>query len=86
MKNAQKDDRITAKRRKWLEYLLIWFVMLCLTGGQALILSEYFDLNQVPVSFVFANIGYWGLMSSVFCAIIWAVQKRSIDKPMRILS
>jgi signal transduction histidine kinase len=84
--NKTADSRITVKRRPWVEYLAIWFVMLCLTGGQALILSEYFDLGQVPVSFMFANIGYWGLMSSIFCLYTWSMRKRNFDKPMQALS
>lgn len=81
-----RDNRVNVKRRKWLEYLLIWLVMLSLTGGQALILNEYFDLSEVPVSFILANIGYWALLSSVFCLIAWAIQRRTHDRPMLTLS
>jgi hypothetical protein len=61
-----KDNRVNAKRRVWSEYLTIRIVMLCLTGGQALILSEYVDLwaAGVPFSFILANVGYWSLMAS----------------------
>jgi signal transduction histidine kinase len=62
--------------------------MLCLTGGQALILSEYVDLwtAGVPFSFILANIGYWGLMTLVFCLIIRYIRRRTWDAPMRTLS
>jgi signal transduction histidine kinase len=86
MTKESKDSRITAKRHVWVEYLVVWFIMLCLSGGQALILSEYFDLSQVPVSFIFANVGYWGLMTLIFCLITWVIRKRNYDKPIMILS
>jgi signal transduction histidine kinase len=85
MKN--KDGRVNAKRAIWAEYLNIWLVMLCLTGGQALILAQYSDiLNEVPMSFVGANIGYWGLMTLVFCLITRHIRRRTWEKPMKTLS
>ncbi|MDR0812978.1 MAG: HAMP domain-containing histidine kinase [Oscillospiraceae bacterium] len=85
MKN--KDQRINAKRTAWAEYLIIWIVMLCLTGGQALILSEYSEiLNDIPLSFLFANIGYWGLITLVFCFITRYMRRRTWEKPMETLS
>jgi signal transduction histidine kinase len=84
MKN--KDHRINAKRTTWAEYLIIWLVMLCLTGGQALILSEYSDiLSDIPLSFLFANIGYWGLMTLVFCFVTRYMRRRTWEKPMETL-
>jgi signal transduction histidine kinase len=82
-----KDDRVNAKRAIWAEYLIILLVMLCLTGGQALILAQYSDiLTDVPLSFLFANIGYWGLMTFVFCLITRHMRRRTWEKPMKTLS
>jgi signal transduction histidine kinase len=69
------------------EYLVVWLVMLCLTGGQALILAEYSDIfYEIPTSFIFANIGYWGLMTFVFCLITRHMRRRTWEKPMKTLS
>ena len=84
-KKIKEDSRINTKYPVWVEYLAIWFVLLCLTGGQALILSEYFDIANVPVSFIFANIGYWGLMSLVFVALTFAIRRRKFEKPLKTL-
>ena len=82
---SKEDSRINSKYPVWLEFLVIWGVLLCLTGGQALILSEYFDLRNVPVSFIFANIGYWGLMSLVFCIIVFTIRRNRFERPLKTL-
>jgi signal transduction histidine kinase len=82
-----KDERVNAKRTIWAEYLIILLVMLCLTGGQALILAQYSDiLTDVPLSFLFANIGYWSLMTLVFCLITRHMRRKTWEKPMKTLS
>jgi len=81
----ETDSRINTRYPVWVEYTGMWFILLCLTGGQALILSEYFDITNVPVSFIFANIGYWGLMSLVFCLITFIIRRNKFERPLRIL-
>ena len=87
MKNKKnQDSRINAKHPLWVEYLIVWFVMCCITGGQAMIFYSYVELpKHIPISFVFANIGYWGLMAFIFVLITMAMRKRTWEKPVRKL-
>jgi len=66
----------------------MWFIMLCLTGGQSMIFYSFMgvDSPDIPLTFIFANVGYWGLMSFIFCAITFAIRRRMFDKPLRKLS
>jgi len=86
-KKGEQDSRINSKYPVWLEYIGMWFVMLCLTGGQFMILYSFLGENnpEIPLSFIFANIGYWGLMSLCFCAIVFAIRRSKFEKPLKML-
>jgi len=83
----ENDSRINTKYPVWLEYIGMWFVMLCITGGQSMIFYSFMEIENpdIPVSFIFANIGYWGLMSLIFCAITFAIRRRKFEKPLKTL-
>ena len=87
-KKPVKDRRITTNRIPWQEYLAILIIMLCLTGGQALIFYSYVDISNtvIPISFIFANIGYWALMTLCICVVTAIMRRRTYVKPMRMLS
>ena len=82
----KKDNRINAKHPVWLEYSIIWLAMCCITGGQALIFYSFVELPEhIPIAFIFANVGYWGLVSFVFVLITMAMRKRTWEKPVKKL-
>lgn len=86
-REREQDKRINAKRLSWREYLVMLIIMLCLTGGQAMIFSEYVDnFYNVPLEFILANIGYWALITFVFILVTAAMRRKTYDKPMMILS
>jgi len=85
-KKKNTDPRVTAKRSPWLEYMFVLAVMLCLTGGQAMIFNEFVELKNMPISFVLDNIGYWALMTLAFIFITAYMRKKVYVKPMQILS
>ena len=86
MKN-KTDSRINSKHPVWIEYIGMWFIMCCLTGGQALIFYSYVEVPEnIPVAFIFANIGYWGLMSLVFVAVTIVMRRRTWERPVKKLS
>lgn len=86
-KDSKHDNRINTRYPIWVEYIGMWFVMLCLTGGQSMIFYSFMgeDNPDIPLSFIFANIGYWGLMSLVFCAVTIAIRRRKFEKPLKSL-
>jgi len=81
------DIRINARHPLWLEYLGMWVAMLCLTGGQSMIFYAYMEVStpDIPLAFIFANIGYWGLMSLAFCAVTMALRRRFFERPLKHL-
>ena len=85
-KKITQDSRINAKHPVWIEYLVVWFAMCCITGGQAMIFYSYVELPEhIPLAFIFANIGYWGLMSFIFVLITMAMRKKTWEKPVKKL-
>ncbi len=83
-----KDRRITTNRVPWQEYFAILVIMLCLTGGQALIFYSYVEVSNVkiPIRFIFANIGYWALMTLCICVVTAFIRRKTYVKPMKMLS
>jgi signal transduction histidine kinase len=86
MTKSHADPRVTAKIGAWVEYLAIYECMLLMAGGHAFILNRYLGLNEAPLDFLFANIGYWGLMSTILCAIVRHFRRKMLSKPFEALS
>ena len=86
-KKTKHDSRINTRYPVWLEYVGMWFIMLCLTGGQSMIFYSFMGVDnpEIPVTFIFANIGYWGLMSLVFCAVTFSIRRNKFEKPLKKL-
>jgi signal transduction histidine kinase len=84
-KKPRQDSRINAGYPVWLEYVGMWFVMLCLTGGQSMIFYSFMGENNpdIPLAFIFANIGYWGLMSLAFCAVTFWIRRNKFERPLK---
>ena len=82
----EKDARINTKHPVWVEYFLVWFIMCCITGGQAMVFYSFVPIPEhIPIEFIFANIGYWGLMAFVFVLITMIMRKKTWEKPVRKL-
>jgi len=91
MKKAKKsghDSRVNARYPVWREYIIILIVMLCLTGGQALIFYSSAGINDitVPPLFIFENTGYWALMTIPVTWVMLSRRRLTHDRPMRMLS
>ena len=86
-KKKNQDSRINARYPVWVEYVGMWFVMLCLTGGQSMIFYSFMGVDnpEIPLTFIFANIGYWGLMSLAFCAVTFSIRRNKFEKPLKKL-
>jgi len=91
MKKAAKsgqDSRVNARYPVWREYIIILIVMLCLTGGQALIFYSSADISSVavPPLFIVENTGYWALMTIPVTWVMLSRRRLTHDRPMRMLS
>ncbi len=85
-KRLNKDDRVKSRHFSWSGYGLTYFVLLTLSAGQGMIYAEYMDFDKMPPEYIWGMLGYWAIVSGIFC-IITAYQKyRTFDKPMRKLS
>lgn len=84
MKKKEIDPRIDLKGNIYIEFFVIWIVILCLSAGQLMIFDAYLQEHSllIPWQFIFANMGYWALMASVFCLITISLRKRSFIVPM----
>jgi signal transduction histidine kinase len=86
-KKPEKDSRINIRHPLWLEYVIFLSIVLCLSGGQALIFFTYVDFSQVtiPPSAVLASVGYWALMTAVLCIFTAITRRRTNLRPMNKL-
>jgi len=85
-KKKENDSRIKTKHISWKEYVGSFFVLLTLSTGQALIANEYIPYSALPMVFIFGMIGYWGIVTFIFCLVTHHERIKTFDKPMRKLS
>jgi signal transduction histidine kinase len=86
MKKTELDSRVKAKHISWKEYLLTLIVLEILTAGQALIYAAYVDMRYVPRAYIIAMVGYWAIVTLIFCLLTSWQRFLAYDKPMRKLS
>lgn len=85
-KQTERDIRIKSKHFKWTGYILTYFILLSLSAGQGMIYTQYMDFDKMPPEYIWGMLGYWAIVTAVFC-IVTARQKFHIfDKPMRKIS
>jgi signal transduction histidine kinase len=89
-KNRIQDPRIRKKTMTWLGILLTYFILLVLSSGQAMVLAEYMGWGQdgqsMPPEYIFGMLGYWAIVTGVFCLITASQMKRWFQRPMLTLS
>ena len=83
----RQDSRINARYPVWIEYIVMLVVMLCLTSNRAVLFFSYVDMStdDIPNAFIIANIGYWCLMTLVFCVVATIMRKCYYDRPLKVL-
>lgn len=84
-KKQEPDIRIKPQGFLWKEFLITYFVLSTLTCGQMLIFDAYMPLNAVPAGFVWGMLGYWFIVSFIYCLVSARQKYNKFDKPMRRL-
>ncbi|MEH7495556.1 HAMP domain-containing sensor histidine kinase [Neobacillus niacini] len=86
----EKDIRVNTKHFSVREFLLIYLILTILTAGQVMILISFLKLHltitNLPVGYVWGMLGYWAIVSLIFCLISARLRYLSYDKPMMTLS
>ena len=85
-KQLEADSRVKASHFKWSDYALTYFILLVLSAGQAMIMSEYLVFDSAPAGYIFGMLGYWAIVTAVFSLVTHFQKIKAYDKPMRILS
>lgn len=85
-KQAEKDSRVKAKHFSWKEYMLTYFILLVLSAGQWMIFNQYVFFGSMPPDFIWGMLGYWAIVTAVFCLVTARQKVRVFDRPMRRLS
>lgn len=85
-KQIEEDVRVRRKHFSWKEYLLIYIVLLVLSAGQGMIYAQYMDFTSMPPAYIWGMLGYWAIVTAVFCLITARQKFRTFDRPMRRLS
>lgn len=85
-RNEYADGRIKAKHVTWIEYAITYAVLSVLSAGQAMIFVEYMGGTQrVPIDFILGMMGYWAIVTFIFCVIINRHIWKHFFVPMRRL-
>lgn len=84
-KRLEADARVKARHFTWMEYALTYFVLLTLSAGQWMIYNEYVPFKRMPPEFIWGMLGYWAIVTGVFCLVTARQKVRAFDKPMRKL-
>jgi Signal transduction histidine kinase len=85
-KQIEEDARVKTRHFSWREYTLIYFVLLVLSAGQGMIYAQYMDFTSMPPAYIWGMLGYWAIVTAVFCLITAWQKFRTFDRPMRKLS
>lgn len=85
-KQVEGDIRVRSKHFTWKEYALTYFVLLTLSAGQWMIYNEYVHFGSMPPEFIWGMLGYWAIVTAVFCLVVTRQKVRKFDSPMRRLS
>lgn len=85
-KKLVNDIRIKSKPISWLQYAITYFILLVLSAGQGMIYAEYMAFDKMPLEYIFGMLGYWALVSAIFCIITHYQLRKRFDNPMRRLS
>lgn len=85
-KKIEEDIRVKSRHFSWTEYALTFFVLLTLSAGQWMIYAEYLPLDSMLAEYIWGMLGYWAIVTAIFCLISARQKIRNFDKPMRKLS
>ncbi len=85
-RQIENDARVKARHFSWKELLLTYFILLSLAAGQWMIYNEYVYFGHMPPEYIWGMLGYWAIVTGVFCLITARQKIRAYDKPMRKLS
>ena len=85
-KQVEKDARVRSKHFSWKEYALTYFVLLVLSAGQWMIYDQYVYFGSMPPEFIWGMLGYWAIVTAIFCLVTARQKIRAFDRPMRRLS
>lgn len=85
-KPVETDSRVKARHFTWYEYVLTYFILLVLAAGQWMIYNEYVYFGHMPPEYIWGMLGYWAIVTAIFCIITSRQKLRAYDRPMRKLS
>ncbi len=85
-RQIEKDIRVKARHFTWREIVLTYFILLILSAGQWMIYHEYVGFGNFPPEYIWGMLGYWAIVTAVFCLVTARQKIRTYDRPMRKLS
>ncbi len=84
-KQIGEDVRVKSKHFTWKEITLTYFVLLVLSAGQGMIYAEYMNFDSMPPEYIWGMLGYWAIVTAIFCIVTARQKFNAFDKPMRKL-
>ncbi|MBY9079345.1 HAMP domain-containing histidine kinase [Paenibacillus sp. HN-1] len=86
-KKSKQDRRFNTKSISWKGFLITYFVLSTLTAGQAMIYDAYNPVGKsVPTPYLMGMMGYWIIVSLIFCLLTSYQKNKHFGKPLHKLS
>lgn len=85
MKN-KRIKRVTTNQVSMKMFMMTYSVLVVLTAGQTLIYHAFSPEQSVPISYLFGMLGYWAIVSFIFCLLVCYQRYKGFDLPMRKMS
>jgi signal transduction histidine kinase len=85
-KQTPQDPRVKRRHFTWRDTVITYFILLTLATGQFLIYAEYMTFREMPPEYIFGMLGYWAIVTGVFCLVTARQKIKTFDRPMQTLS
>lgn len=85
-RRGERDRRVKVERVPWRGFAAAYSILLTLSAGQGMIYAKYMDLASMPSAYIWGMLGYWAIVTAIFCLFTTRQKYRTFDKPMRKLS
>lgn len=82
----KNGKRVTTNQVSAKMFFMTYAILVILTAGQALIYNVFAPNQPIPTTYLYSMLGYWAIVSLIFCLLICYQRYKGYDLPMRKMS
>ncbi|MFD0771292.1 ATP-binding protein [Bacillus sp. CGMCC 1.60114] len=84
--NRENDLRVNTKHISVMGFVWTYLILLVLTAGQTFIFRAFLHTERLPMGYILGMMGYWAIVTLIFCLVTARQRYLAYDTPMRKLS